>query len=259
VDAPTDGHGSIGPARALIIPMCNESARIEPTLRAIADASLAAGDLELVLVDDGSRDGTVGVAREVAARLGLDARVLELGTNMGKGAAVRAGMLAATARTRVFVDADLSVTVKDLLRCFEVLEGGADVAYGTRAHPESSLPRSQPWFRVLSGQAYNLLLRSLGLTTERDTQCGMKGCTARAADALFAPLTTKRFGFDVEVLARAGRAGLSVEPVPVTWSHVDASRVRLLRDGVRMGTSAVAIRWRLAREARVGAPAHPDA
>ncbi len=234
--------------------MCDEVARIERTLSALAASSLALDDLELVLVDDGSADDTVAVAVAAAASLGLHARVLELGMNQGKGAAVRAGMLAATARSRVFVDADLSVEIKDLLRCFEALEGGADVAFGTRAHAESRLPHTQPAHRVLSGRTYNLLLRTLGLTDERDTQCGMKGFTSEAAEAVFAPLHTMRFGFDVEALARAVRGGWTVVAVPVTWSHVEASRVRLLRDGLSMGASAITIRRRLDREARSAAP-----
>jgi SAM-dependent methyltransferase len=237
--------------------MCNEVARIERSLSLIAGSSLAGSGLELVLVDDGSEDRTVEVATQAAEDLGLEARVLRLGTNQGKGAAVRAGMLAATADVRVFVDADLSVDVKDLVRCFEALEAGADVAYGTRAHADSTLPRTQPPLRVMSGRTYNLLIRSLGLTTERDTQCGMKGFTAEAAEAVFAGLHTSRFGFDVEALARAERRELLVEAVPVTWSHVDASRVRLLRDGLGMGASAFGTWRRLAREERM--PEAPSA
>jgi dolichyl-phosphate beta-glucosyltransferase len=246
-----DAAAPVGPARALVIPMCNEVARIEPTLAALAASPLAVDDLELVLVDDGSVDDTVAVATAAAARLGLRAHVLPLGSNHGKGAAVRAGMLAATAKVRVFVDADLCVEIKDLLHCFEVLEGGAaDVAYGTRAHPESAIPRSQPAHRIASGRAYNLLLRGLGLTGERDTQCGMKGFTAEAAEAVFGPLRTVGFGFDVEALARAHRGGWRIEAVPVTWSHLEASRVRPLRDGLSMGWSALVVRQRLAHEAR---------
>lgn len=247
----------VDPARSLVVPMYNEVTRIERSLAAIAASELGSSDLELLLVDDGSVDGTAEVAAKVAARLGLDARVLELGSNRGKGAAVRAGMLAATARVRAFVDADLSVEIGDLVRCFEVLERGrADVAYGTRAHPDSSLPRTQPAHRVLSGRTYNLLLRRLGLTQERDTQCGMKGFTAEAAEAVFAPLRTAGFGFDVEVLARAERGGWRVEAVPVTWSHVDASRVRPLRDGYSMAKGAVAAWWEIGHEERRALPAH---
>lgn len=253
--APTYASAPRGPVRSLIIPMRDEVGRIERSLAVLAGSPLAAGGLEIVMVDDGSRDGTPGVARAAAERLGLDARVVELGVNQGKGAAVRAGMLATTGPTRLFVDADLCVDIKDLMRCFELLEAGAvDVAYGTRAHPDSRLPRTQPSHRVLSGRAYNLLLRSLGLTDERDTQCGMKGFTAAAAEAVFRPMATPGFGFDVEALARAERGGWRLAPVPVTWSHVDDSRVRPLRDGLAMGASAVAMRWRLGREARAVRP-----
>jgi dolichyl-phosphate beta-glucosyltransferase len=260
VDAPTDAPAALGPARALIVPMRDEVARIERSLDLLAGSPLGVGDLELVLVDDGSVDGTAEVARSIAARLGLRATVVELGRNQGKGAAVRAGMLTATAPSRVFVDADLSVEMKDLLHCFEVLEGGgADVAYGTRAHPESRLPRTQPLHRVLSGRAYNLLCRRLGLTTERDTQCGMKGFTAPAAKAVFGSLATPGFGFDVEALARAERGGWRLQAVPVTWSHVDDSRVRALRDGMAMGRTALAVRWRLGHEARAAVEGVPGA
>jgi SAM-dependent methyltransferase len=253
-----DASAPVRPARALVIPMCNEVARIEATLEALAASPLVVDDLELVLVDDGSIDDTVAVAGAAAARLGLQAHVLPMGSNHGKGAAVRAGMLAATAKVRVFVDADLCVEIKDLLRCFEVLEGGGtDVAYGTRAHPESSIPRSQPQHRIASGRAYNLLLRTLGLTDELDTQCGMKGFTAEAAEAVFGPLRTVGFGFDVEALARAHRGGWRVQPMPVTWSHLEASRVRPLRDGVSMGWSALVVRQRLGHEARHPARKRP--
>ena len=124
MDALTDAPAALGPARALIVPMRNEVARIERSLAAIAGSPLAVGDVELILVDDGSDDATAAVARAAATRLGLRFRVVELGRNQGKGAAVRTGMLVTDAAARVFVDADLSVEIKDILRCFEVLEGG---------------------------------------------------------------------------------------------------------------------------------------
>jgi SAM-dependent methyltransferase len=231
------------PGRALIVPMFDEERRIAGSLERIAASTVNDAALEVVLVDDGSSDRSAEVAAAAADRLRLRVRVLRLPSNQGKGRAVRAGMLATDAPVRVFVDADLSVDVKDIERCFVQLElGAADVVYGTRAHPESRLPRSQPPHRVLGGRAYNLLLRSLDLTTERDTQCGLKGCRAGAVQAVFEPMVTDGFAFDVEVLARARRAGLRVLPVPVTWSHVSESRVRPVRDGVRMGRAAFAIR-----------------
>lgn len=241
--------------------MYDEATRIGQSLASLRSAGLLDERLEVVLVDDGSRDDTLEVVETAIAELGLDrARVVRLVANRGKGAAVRAGMLASTGNARVFVDADLCVGADDIERCFATLEaGGADVVYGTRAHAHSAMDRSQPGYRVVTGRVFNLLLRTLGLTEELDTQCGLKGMTAAAADLVMAPLITERFAFDVEVLARAGRAGLRVEGLPVRWAHVEASRVRPVRDGVEMAASAVRIRRRLDEEGRnvlsPGAPA----
>ena len=244
---------SAGPTisvRSLVIPMYDEGTRIGRTIAALADSPLRRSGLELVLVDDGSSDDTSAIASGALSAHGLDdSQVVRLERNMGKGAAVRAGMLAARGETRVFVDADLCVDTTDIERCFEEIEQGrADVVYGTRAHPASSLERSQPAHRVLSGRTFNLLLRTLGLTDERDTQCGLKGFRASAAEDIFGRLVTERFAFDVEVLARAGRSGLRVVPLPVQWAHVDASRVRPVRDGVDMARAAIRIRRQLDRE-----------
>lgn len=240
--------------------MYDEATRIGRSLASLRSSGLLDDRMEVVLVDDGSRDGTPEVVEAALAELGIGrARVVRLPGNQGKGAAVRAGMLASTGATRVFVDADLCVGADDIERCFATLEaGGADVVYGTRAHAHSALDRSQPGYRVFTGRMFNLLLRSLGLTEELDTQCGLKGMTAAAADVVIAPLVTERFAFDVEVLARAGRAELRVEGLPVHWSHVDASRVRPVHDGIEMAAAAVRIRRRLDEEARTqGSPGAP--
>ncbi len=240
------------PTRSLVIPMFDEAARIRGSLVALQASGLFDERVELLLVDDGSGDGTPEVVEAAIAELHLGrARLIRLPANRGKGAAVRAGMLAAVGRSRVFVDADLCVGADDIERCFTTLESGeAEVVYGTRAHALSALDQSQPGYRVVTGRVFNFLLRSLGLTEELDTQCGLKGLTAGAAGVVIEPLVTERFAFDVEMLARAGRAGLRVEGLPVRWSHVDASRVRPVQDGIEMAMAAVRIRRRLDDEAR---------
>ena len=148
------------PVRSLVIPMYDEGTRIGRTIAALADSPLRRSGVEFVLVDDGSGDGTPTIAaRELAAHGLDDSQVVRLERNMGKGAAVRAGMLAARGEIRVFVDADLCVDTADIERCFEEIEEGrADVVYGTRAHPASSLERSQPAHRVLSGRTFLSLI-----------------------------------------------------------------------------------------------------
>lgn len=247
---PLVSPGPTIPARSLVVPMFDERARIGESIRVLAASGVVDGDVELVLVDDGSSDGTPEVAEAALAVAELaHARVVRMPENRGKGAAVRAGMLAARGSSRVFVDADLCVSAEDIERCFAELESGrAEVVYGTRAHPGSELHRNQPAHRVVSGRTFNLLLRMLGLTDERDTQCGLKGFSAQAAEAIFGRMTTERFAFDVEVLARAARSGMHVVPLPVQWSHVEASRVRPVQDGFDMARAAVRIRRQLDRE-----------
>jgi glycosyltransferase involved in cell wall biosynthesis len=233
----------VNPVRSLVIPMYNEAERIGATLDALVRSALNRPDLEIVLVDDGSTDRSAEVAEKVIADAGLyNATVLSFDHNRGKGAAVRHGMLLSRGTTRVYVDADLSVTVDDIEHCFARLErGDADVVYATRAHSETDLRQQQPAHRVASGRAFNLLLRVLGLTAERDTQCGLKGFSAAAADALFGALRTERFAFDVEILARAQRENISTVSMPVTWNHTGGSRVRL-RDGFDVARAVIAIR-----------------
>ena len=230
--------------------MYNEAGRIERSLTVLRSSGLLDDGTELVLVDDGSDDGTPEVVERLLRELPVPgARLLRLPENRGKGAAVRAGMLAGHGAARVFVDADLCVGADDIERCFQALEQGADVAYGTRAHAGSAMDRSQPGLRVLSGRVFNALLRALGLTRELDTQCGLKGFSTLGTEVAIEPLRTERFAFDVEALARAERGGLVVEGVPVRWSHVDASRVRPVQDGIDMALAAIRIRRLLGRPA----------
>jgi glycosyltransferase involved in cell wall biosynthesis len=233
----------VTPVRSLVIPMFNEAERIGATLDTLVRSPLNRPELEIVLVDDGSTDGSAELAEKCIAEAGLyNATVLGFDHNRGKGAAVRHGMLRSRGTARVYVDADLSVTVDDIEQCFARIERGeADVVYATRAHSETDLRKQQPAHRVASGRAFNLLLRALGLTTERDTQCGLKGFSAAAAETLFGALRTERFAFDVEILARAQREKIATVPMPVTWNHTGGSRVRL-RDGFDVARAVIAIR-----------------
>jgi len=227
-----------------------ERERIGTTLEQLAGSPLDDPGVHILLVDDGSTDDTVTVAVAAAERLRLGLSVLACPVNRGKGAAVRTGMLAATAPAVVFVDADLSTGVDDVVRCFEAVEDGtADVVYADRSLAGSSIATSQPWHRVFIGRRFNGLLRRLALTDELDTQCGLKGFTAEAAATVFGRLATDGYAFDVEVLALARRHGLESRPLAVTWSHVEDSRVRPVADGFRMLLDALAIRRRLRRPA----------
>ncbi|MCB1016206.1 MAG: glycosyltransferase [Acidimicrobiales bacterium] len=232
----------MAPARTLVIPMYREASRIGSTIAAIATSPLNDPGTEVLLVDDGSDDGTPAIAKGLAAELGLTVTIVELGVNQGKGAAVRAGMQAAAGAVRAFADADLATDTADIEACFRRVEAGPDeVVVATRSHPDSTITVAAPRHRVLIGRTYNGLLRRLGLTDSLDTQCGLKGFTAAAAGTVFPPLRTTGFAFDIEVLARARQAGLTIGEMPIAWGHVEGSRVGL-RSGLRSFVDAVRIR-----------------
>jgi dolichyl-phosphate beta-glucosyltransferase len=240
--------------------MFREATRITAAVEEMATSALSVEGTEVLLVDDGSDDGTSAVAEQVVARTGLPARVLRHEVNRGKGAAVRTGMLAARGSAVVFADADLSAGVTDILRCFEAVESGRfDVVFATRASPESEIPVPQPALRQLSGKMFNRLLRALGLTDATDTQCGLKGFTAPAARTLFEALSIDRFAFDVELLWRARHEGMRVHELPIVWRHVEASRVSLSKDSTRMLLDVVRLRVRLRKESRGARRSHARA
>ena len=172
--------------------------------------------------------------------------MVRLPQNRGKGAAVRAGMLAARGQLRLFTDADLSTPISELAKLRELIEGTTAIAIGSRALADSEVEVHQPLAREIMGRSYNRMLQLLVLPGLHDTQCGFKLFTAEAAIACFTPLRTPGFGFDAEVLLRARRLGWRVAEVGVVWRHAENSRVSPIRDS--LGTLVDLIRLRLRRD-----------
>lgn len=228
---------------SLVVPAYNEADRLPPSLVRMREHLDASGEeYELIVVDDGSSDGTAA-AVERATEGWPQLRLLRLERNQGKGAATRAGMLAAGGEHRAFSDADLSTPLEELPRLRAHLDGDCQVAIASRAG-DAQIEVHQDVRRELMGKTYNVLLRILVLPGIRDSQCGFKVFTATAAEACFGPLQTPRFGFDAEVLVRARRHGWRIAEVPVRWRHVEASRVHPLRDASRMLLDLVLLRFR---------------
>lgn len=197
---------------------------------------------EVLWVDDGSSDATSAVAASLAKQLPR-ASVLRLEENLGKGAAVRAGVAAALGRAIAFGDADMSIDPRALAPMLGVLRH-ADVAIGSRASTGRSITYASP-LRTLGGRVFNRAVRMVSHLDIADTQCGLKAFTAPAAKLLFALSTIDRFAFDVELLSRARRLGLEVAEVPVHWEEVAGSSIRPLRDPLSMLGDLLAARVQL--------------
>lgn len=239
------------PPLSVVVPAFNEEQRLGPTLRAIiAHLDAVAPGAEILVVDDGSADRTVAIATEAAAswpRL----RVIALGRNRGKGAAVRAGVLAARGRRVLFSDADLATPIEELGKLAARLDDGYDVAIASRAVAGADIRVHQQAAREFMGRTFNVIVRALLLGGISDTQCGFKLFTRAAAHDLFSRATVDGFAFDVEVLLLA-RGRYRVAEVPVVWRHVEESKVSPGTDAARMLVDVIRLRLRGLRPRGLG-------
>jgi len=227
----------MSPEASIVVPAYNESARIGPTLARIVEYFEASRvSCEVIVVDDGSTDETAAVARAKGVR------VVALEENRGKGAAVRAGVLASRGDTVLFTDADLSTPI-DQWRPFrgKLLEG-YDVVVGSRAIEGSRLEVRQPWYRETMGKCFNAILRIVLPLELRDSQCGFKLFRAAPARRLFEAARIDGFAFDAEILFLAARFGYRVAEIPVPWFNSLPSRVDPLRHSVEMLRDLLRIR-----------------
>jgi putative flippase GtrA len=230
---------------SVVVPAFREASRIADTIRRIR-ADLAeldrAGDLEIVVVDDGSPDGTAAVARSAGAD-----QVVVQPRNRGKGAAVRVGVAAAVGRTVAFTDADLAYAPAQILAMLDAVEGGWDVVIGNRHDNASATLVGTSALRSFGSRAVNMATNLLLLGNYRDTQCGCKAFRSDVGKALLGVGRVDGFAFDIEMLHLVERYGFSLKEVPVEVANSDTSTVRAVRDGIGVGLDILRIRRLAAR------------
>jgi dolichyl-phosphate beta-glucosyltransferase len=240
---------------SLVVPLYNEEHRVSRTAFVLTQFIEKLGNgSELVFVDDGSSDGTVDIVQRLIKDLDGRPRLI-CRPHEGKGAAVTAGIESANCDYIGFCDVDLATPLADVAHLLQVSRQNGGLTIGSRALQDSNVLVHEHASREFLGRAYNLVLRSTLTPGIYDTQCGAKVAPREIWAAIIQHCREPGFAWDVEVIATAMALGFGVQEVPVTWAHDPGTRVRVLRDGVRMLTSLVGITRRaraLGRSLRPG-------
>src|SRR5687767_218087 len=244
-------RNSMPPQLTIIVPAYNEAARLGLSLaKIVAYLNQHFDSSELIVVDDGSTDDTVGVAeRALAESQGVSTRVIPYQPNRGKGYAVRVGLLSAGADVVLFTDADLSTPITETPKLVDPIQNGEfDVTFGSRALDRSLIGVHQPWRREQGGRLFNLIVRAATGLPFWDTQCGFKAFRMTVCRPLIESVQVDRFGFDVELIYVAHLAGLRLSEIPVRWNNDPATKISVMRDSVQMVDEV----WRIRRAASQG-------
>lgn len=227
---------------SVVVPAYNEEGRLAPGLRRAVEYLRGRGcPYELLVIDDGSRDGTSAVAAAFAAE---GVRVIRHERNRGKGAAVRTGVVASRGERVLISDADFSTPIEEVEKLEARLVDGTPLVLGSRGLESSQVQQHQPFYRELMGRTFNLLIRLVGVRGIRDTQCGFKLAAGDFGRSLFAALVLDGFAWDVEMIWLARRRGARVAEVGVVWVNSPDSRVDPIRSSLSMFRDVVLMRFR---------------
>lgn len=232
---------------SIVIPAYHEEKRISHSLDAVLRFLLSGRyRAEVIVVDDGSADGTDRVVNEWIPRYreaGEELRLLTNAPNRGKGFSVKRGLTESKGDIVLFSDADFSSPVTEAPKLIDpILEGKADVTFGSRALDRKLIGKHQPLFRDFGGRVFNLFMRAITGLPFKDTQCGFKAFRREPALPVFELQSIERFGFDPEVLYIARKQGLRLLEVPVVWNDAEGSTVRYASDSLNMFLDLVRIR-----------------
>lgn len=216
---------------SIVIPAYNEEQRIGKSLNLALDYIKENNlDCEIIIVDDGSTDQTVSICKNLDSEI----KIIQQKQNMGKGAAVRTGMLAASGDIVLFTDADFSTPIYEIKKVLKSFENGNLVCIGNRALDYSMIKEHQPFYREFMGKSFNKLVQLLVIKGVSDTQCGFKAFSNKAAKQIFNQAKINGFGFDVEILFLTKKFGYHIDQISVEWYHDDRSKVDPIKDAFRM-------------------------
>lgn len=230
------------PGISVVVPMYNETRRMKRTLPMLADYFRRQDfSVEFVVVDDGSRDNTAEMARQILGS-GPDVNVIESKPNRGKGHALKVGMLAARGDLVLFTDADLSTPPEESSKFWAWFDEGFDVVIGSRKMAGAVLEKHQPLWRESMGKVFTWLTNRIATRGISDITCGFKCFTQSAAQDLFSRSVIDDWSFDAEVLFIAQKHGLRIKEVPVHWHDESGTKVRIARDATRALLGLVKIR-----------------
>lgn len=230
------------PELSIIIPSYNEEQRLPATLEHIAAYTRSSNRaIEVIVVDDGSRDSTIAVAEKFRNAI-PSLRVISNGENRGKGYSVRHGMQEARGDIVLFTDADLSAPIEEVEKLLPAMKNN-DVAIGSRAMDRSQITVHESHFREFAGIIFNKIVRLILWLPFVDTQCGFKAFRRDPCKIIFEQQTIERFGFDPELLYLARHHGLRSVEISVRWGHSPATKVSMLRDSIQMFIDVFVIRW----------------
>lgn len=227
---------------SVVVPAYNEQERLAPTLARLHEYYEAQPyDYDVLIVSDGSQDGTNDIAREFAS-WHPKFKLIDYTPNRGKGYAVRTGMLAAEGDMILFCDADMATPQEETEKLLKHMREGADIAIGSRPLKESQLEKHQPMLREMLGRASNKLIQALAIRGIHDTQCGFKIFTNKAAKDIFIRCQLDGFSFDFEALMIGHDLGYRIDEVPIRWFHQEGSKVVFWRDYPRAFKDLIGLR-----------------
>lgn len=227
---------------SLIIPAYNEEKRLSATMEKIYQYLLDKHyGWEIIIVDDGSSDGTFDIAADFASQI-PSIKILRNGVNRGKGYSVKRGILASKGEFVAFIDADMSTPIEELEKLFDTLKEGYDIAIGSRSIKESRVKIRQPWYRQAMGKIFNMLVRVLFFQNFYDTQCGLKLFNGGAAREIARSMKVEGFCFDVEMLYLAKIKGYRIKEKGIVWNNSPESKVKLFASSASMFIDLIKIR-----------------